>query len=67
MNIREQDRLIRLINNPPKGSKLAAAKEYGIDLSLLVRTLNLTPTERLQELAGAQQFHEELRQSMRRR
>ena len=57
----QRDRLTRLINNPPPGSKLAAAKEYGIDLTLLLRQLELTPAERFHELASAQSFIEELR------
>jgi hypothetical protein len=46
---------------PPPGSKLAAANEYGIDLTLLVESLELTPTERLHQLAKAQPLMEELR------
>lgn len=36
--------------NPRPGSKIAAAKEFGIDLTLLVRRLKMTPEERLREL-----------------
>lgn len=36
--------------NPKPGSKVAAAKEFGIDLTLLVEQLRLTPEERLNEL-----------------
>ena len=39
--------------NPKPGSKIAAAKEFGIDLTLLVRQLRLTPEERLNELQSA--------------
>jgi hypothetical protein len=47
----EQQKLAwELINNPPPGSKLAQAKEYGIDLTLLVSNLMRTPTERAQRL-----------------
>ncbi len=35
--------------NPKPGSKVAAAKEFGIDLTLLIRNLRLTPEERLNE------------------
>ena len=35
-----------LITNPPPGSKLAAAKEWGVDLTLLYENLLRTPTER---------------------
>jgi hypothetical protein len=57
----ERDQLTRLIASPPAGSKIAAAKEFGIDLTLLVRMLELTPTERLQNLAAAQALFQELR------
>jgi hypothetical protein len=30
MTTAERDRIIALINNPPPGSKIAAAKEYGL-------------------------------------
>jgi hypothetical protein len=56
----ERDRLIRLITSPPAGSKLAAAKDFGVDLTLLVSMLELTPTERLQKLADAQAFFQKL-------
>ena len=47
----EQEKLAyELITNPPPGSKLAEAKEYGIDLTLLVENLRLTPTQRAQKL-----------------
>jgi hypothetical protein len=35
-----------LITNPPPGSKLAEAKEWGVDLTLLYENLERTPTER---------------------
>jgi hypothetical protein len=56
----QRDELIRLITSPPAGSKIAAAKDFGIDLTLLIRTLEMTPTERLQELAAAQAFVQQL-------
>jgi hypothetical protein len=61
MNAEERKRLIELINNPPPGSKMAGAKQYGIDLTLLIRRLELSPTERLEELESAQHFIERLR------
>ena len=61
MDKTQRDELIRLIASPAAGSKIAAAKDFGIDLTLLVRRLELTPTERLQELAAAQAFVQKLR------
>ena len=36
--------------NPRPGSKIAAAKEFGIDLTLLLEQLRLTPQERIDRL-----------------
>jgi hypothetical protein len=60
---RQNDRLLRLIANPPPGSKIAAARKFGIDLTLLARKLSLTPTERLEELASAQEAFKKLRRA----
>lgn len=46
--------------NPKPGSKIAAAKEFGIDLTLLIRQLRLTPQQRLDELQSAMESMEEL-------
>ena len=60
MDKAQRESLIRLISSPPPGSKIAAAKEFGVDLTLLVRMLELTPTERLRRLADAQAFMHKL-------
>ena len=65
MDRAQRDELIRLITSPPAGSRIAAAKDFGIDLTLLVRTLELTPTERLQKLAEPQAFVQELQTAMK--
>jgi hypothetical protein len=61
----QREALIPLITSPPAGSKIAAAKEFGIDLTLLIRTLEMLPTERLQQLTVAQAFFQELRSAMK--
>ena len=66
MSPEEYDRLARLVADPPKGSKLAEARDFGIDLTLLLSNLQLTPTERLQRLMAAQLMVLELRRGMRR-
>ena len=63
MSPQEYDRLARLIAGPPKGSRLAAAKEYGIDLTLLVESLLRTPEERVEHWLSALAFHDELRRA----
>lgn len=52
-----------LITNPPPGSDIAAAKEYGIDLTLLVENLDLTVAERLRKLYSVATFLEKMRKS----
>jgi len=48
---------LHLINNPPPGSELAKAKEYGVDLTLFISTLRRSPTERARSLSeGARIF-----------
>ncbi len=41
-----------LITNPPPGSKLAEAKEWGVDLTLLYANLERTPSERARSFAS---------------
>ena len=43
MNRSREERLL----DPRPGSRIAAARDYGIDLSLLVENLKLSPIERL--------------------
>jgi pheromone shutdown protein TraB len=50
-----------LITNPPPGSDIAAAKEYGIDLTLLVENLDLTVAQRLRKLYSVATFLEKVR------
>jgi hypothetical protein len=56
-----------LLRNPPPGSRIAAAKEYGIDLTLLIEQLRLSPAERVRQLELAANDLEELRESVRKR
>jgi len=58
----EQRKLaLRLIAHPPRGSKLAAAKKFGVDLTLLLENLSLTPTERARKLSNGAKSLEALR------
>src|SRR5882757_3302695 len=52
MTADQRKRALQLIARPPRKSKLAAAKKYGVDLTLLVESLSLTPTERARKLEG---------------
>jgi hypothetical protein len=55
---REQEKTaLDLATNPPPGSDLAKAKEFGVDLTLFLSTLRRTPTERARSLSeGARIF-----------
>jgi hypothetical protein len=49
----EQSKLAyELITNPPAGSKLADAKDWGVDLTLLYANLNRSPSERARSFAS---------------
>jgi hypothetical protein len=54
----DQEKLaFELIHNPPPGSGLAKAKDFGVDLTLFLSTLRRTPTERARSLSdGARIF-----------
>ena len=45
MNRTPEEKLL----NPRPGSKIAAARDFGIDLTLLVENLRLTPAERIKK------------------
>lgn len=38
------------LRDPRPGSKAAAAKEFGVDLTLLIKNLRLTPQQRVENL-----------------
>jgi hypothetical protein len=59
----QRKRALRLIANPPRGSKLAEAKKFGVDLTLLVENLSLTPTERAKKLSNGAKSLQELRRA----
>lgn len=52
---------------PAPGSRIEAAKKYGIDLTLLIEQLRLTPAERIQGLQAAASALEKIRGAARRR
>jgi hypothetical protein len=64
MNVSEQELLFELVRNPPAGSKIKAAKDFGVDLTLNLRSLRLSPAERIQEMEDALSFAEQLRESV---
>jgi len=59
------DRLAELISNPPPGSKIEAAIQFGVDLTLNLKILQLTPDERVREMERALRFMEALQKAER--
>ena len=57
---------LRLMN-PAPGSRIEAAQKYGIDLTLLVSQLSLTPSQRADNLERAAQDVEQIRGIARRK
>ena len=56
MTSEEYNRLLALIQNPPPGSAIERAKKMGIDLTLNLRALTLTPIERIEEMQSFEEF-----------
>jgi hypothetical protein len=53
--------------HPAPGSRIEAAREFGIDLTLLVAQLRLIPAERARKLEDAANALEKVRGAARRR
>jgi len=53
--------------HPPRGGRIEAAKNYGVDLTLIVEQLRLTPAERVRKLESASTALEKVRGVARRR
>jgi hypothetical protein len=60
---RAEDRLLR----PARGSRIEAAKDFGVDLTLLLAQLRLTPSERARKLESTSTALERVRGLARRR
>jgi hypothetical protein len=46
-------RAIDRLRHPRPGSKIDAAREFGVDLTLLITNLRLTPAERVAQMESA--------------
>jgi hypothetical protein len=55
------------LHNPPPGSRVEAAREFGIDLTLLIERLRRTPEERVRDLQQAIRGLESMRGAARKR
>ncbi|MGO9259785.1 MAG: hypothetical protein ACLQU1_26250 [Bryobacteraceae bacterium] len=63
----ELARARRRLLHPAPGSRIEAAQVYGIDMTLLVEQLRLTPAERARKLEDAATALERIRGAARRR
>ncbi len=59
------EKIRRLIVNPRPGSKVVAATEFGIDLTLTLGQLRKTPQERVEHQQSAMRSLEEFRRQVK--
>jgi hypothetical protein len=57
--------LFALIQNPPPGSAIEAAKQFGVDMFATLENLRLTPAERIRRGAEESEFAQRLRDAGR--
>jgi hypothetical protein len=55
------------LRNPAPGSRIEAAQRYGIDLTLLISQLRLTPAERARQMHEVSRVAEKVRGAARKR
>jgi len=56
-----EKRIRKLIENPPRGSAIAKAKKFGVDLYSVLENLKLTPAERFRRGDANRVFVHQLR------
>ena len=61
------ERAEQRLRRPALGSRIEAARNYGIDLTLLAEQLRLTPAERVRKLESASKALDQVRGIARRR
>ena len=63
----ELERIAERFRHPKPGSRIDAAKKYGIDLTLVLSHLRLTPAERVRRMLLTVQTMNQVRGAARRR
>jgi hypothetical protein len=63
----QYERARQRLLHPAPGSRIEAAREFGVDLTLLITQLRLTPEERFRQMERATIVLEKLRGIARRR
>ncbi|MEP7352659.1 MAG: hypothetical protein ABI824_05460 [Acidobacteriota bacterium] len=61
----ELARAIQRLTNPIPGGKIEAAKQFGVDVTLLIEQIKLSPAERAQRMHGLAQSVESVRGTAR--
>jgi hypothetical protein len=61
------EKSIERLRHPAPGSRIEAARDFGIDLNLLIANLRLTPAERVSRMHAACVAAEQIRGIARRR
>ena len=64
--MRTQAEIEAWLLNPPPGSKAAAARDYGIDLTLTIENLRLTPEQRIRQLDSLREAVKQIRAAAKR-
>lgn len=60
-------RAIERLRNPIPGGKVEAAKEFGVDITLLIEQIKLSPAERAKRMHAVAQTAESVRGIARKR
>jgi len=60
-----KEKSFEFLLNPPPGSAAAAARDFGIDLTVTVEQLKLTPEERLRRLDSMRRDIQAMREEIR--
>ena len=63
----EFERAAEKLRNPRPGSRMEAAKNYGVDLTALIEQLRLSPAERVDQMLALAREMEAVRGAARRR
>ena len=67
MNPEEFARAANRLRNPAPGSRIEAAQKFGIDLTLLIEKLRLSPEDRVRRMHDAAIAAEQVRGAARRK
>jgi len=60
-------RAIERLRNPKPGGKVEAAREFGVDVTLLIEQIKLSPAERAERMHALAQTAESVRGTARKR